>query len=76
MDYHSSNCHKSTFVPELNPEFTISLLHPPQAANFCRNFRLVVDEVDLMWFKNKENCHVLVNLFHGNLRSKTLRDVK
>ena len=27
-------------------------LHPLQAANCCRNSRLVVDEDDLMWFKN------------------------
>ena len=27
-------------------------LHPPQAANCCRNSRLVVDEDDLTWFKN------------------------
>ena len=25
-----------------------------------------MDEDDLMWFKIKENCHVLVNYFHGN----------
>ena len=38
---------------------------------FIRNSRLVVDEDDLMWFKNKGNYHVLVNQFHGNFRSKT-----
>ena len=27
-------------------------LHPLQAANCCRNARLVVDEDDLMWVKN------------------------
>ena len=27
-------------------------LHPLQAANCCRNSRLVVNEDDLMWFKN------------------------
>ena len=26
--------------------------HPLQAVNCCRNSRLVVDEDDLMWFKN------------------------
>ena len=26
--------------------------HPLQAANCCRNSRLVVNEDDLMWFKN------------------------
>ena len=47
-------------------------LHPLQAANCCRNSRLVVDEDDLLWFKIKENCHELVNQFHGNFRSKIL----
>ena len=28
-------------------------LHPLQAANCCRNSRLVVDEDDLMWFKKQ-----------------------
>ena len=47
-------------------------LHPLQAANCCRNSRLVVDEDDLLWFKKKENCHVFVNEFHGNFRCKKL----
>ena len=34
-------------------------IHPLQAANCCRNSRLVVDEDDLMWFQ-------------GNIHSKTL----
>ena len=40
--------------------------------------RLVVDEDELMWFKNNENCYVLVNQFHGNFRSKnrTCRKIK
>ena len=46
-------------------------LHPVQAANCCRNYRLVVDENDLMGVKNKENYHVLVNQFHGNCHYKT-----
>ena len=46
--------------------------HQLQAANCCRNSRLVVDEDDLMWFKNYRNCHVLVNHIHGNFRSETL----
>ena len=33
------------------PEFT-SHLYPLQAANYCRNSRLVVDEDELIWFKN------------------------
>ena len=31
-----------------------------------------MNEDDLMWFKNKENYHALVNQFHGNFHSKTL----
>ena len=32
-----------------------------------------MDTNDLMcFFEIKENCHVLVNQFHGNFRSKTL----
>ena len=32
-----------------------------------------MDEDDLMWVKKiKKNCHVLVNQFHGNFRSKTI----
>ena len=47
-------------------------LHPLQAANCCRNSRLVEDEDDI-WsgLKIKENCHVLLNQFHGNFCSKT-----
>ena len=43
-------------------------LHPLEAANCCRNSRLVVDKGDLKWVKN---CHVLVNQFHGIFNSKT-----
>ena len=46
-------------------------LHPLQAANCCRNSRLVVDEDNWMWLKIKENCHVLVIQFPGNFRLKT-----
>ena len=31
-----------------------------------------MDEDDLTGLKIKENCHILVNQFHGNFRSKTL----
>ena len=41
--------------------------------------RIAVAILDLLWMKMiwsgwkiKENCHVLVNQFHGNFRSKTL----
>ena len=46
-------------------------LHPLQAANCCRNSRLVVDEYDLIGLKIKENCYVLVNQFRGNFHPKT-----
>ena len=42
-------------------------LHALQGANCCR---LVVDEDDLN--SRKKNCHLLVNQFHGNFRSKIL----
>ena len=41
-------------IQRFNPfrsEFT-SHLHPLQAANCYRNSRLIVNEDDLMWFKN------------------------
>ena len=48
-------------------------LHPPQAANCCRNSRLVVDEDDLKNdLKMKINFHVLVTQFHVNFHYKTL----
>ena len=47
-------------------------LHLLQATNCCRNSRLLVDEDDLMWFKNERNWNVLANQYHGNFRSKTL----
>ena len=46
--------------------------HPLQAANCCRNSRLVVDEDDLMWVQKIKKCHVLRNQFHGYFHSKTL----
>ena len=59
-----------TFWPfnPFKPEFNIFIFiyYKPQIA--VKKFRLVVDEDDLMWFKN---CHVLVNQFHGNFHSKT-----
>ena len=52
--------------------------YPLQAANCCRNSRLVVGEDDLKWVKIKENCHVLVNQFQGNCHHKTFscREIK
>ena len=40
------------YINPFEPEFTNCHLHPLQAANCCRNSRLVVDEDDLMWVKN------------------------
>ena len=42
-------CHSSSTLLSLNFPLPSS---STTAANFCRNSRLVVDEVDLMWFKN------------------------
>ena len=47
-------------------------LHPLQVENCCRNSRLVVNEDDLMWVENDENCHVLVKRFHGKFILKPL----
>ena len=62
---------KENYILTLSNLTLHCLLHSLQAANCCRNSRLVVDEDDLMWVKSKENCHVLLNQFHGNIHSKT-----
>ena len=38
-------------------------LHPLQAANCCRNYRLVVDEDDSMWFKNLRKLPSFMEIF-------------
>ena len=43
------------------PEFTIGHLHPPQAADCSRNFRLLVVEDDLKWVAN-ENKYIVINI--------------
>ena len=59
-------------------DFTLSSLNLPLSSfstisrELLSQFRLVVDEDDLMWVKIKENCHVLVNQFRGDDRSKSL----
>ena len=47
-------------------------LHPLQAANCCRNSRLVVDEDDLKWVKNEKKITSLLKQSHENFRYKTL----
>ena len=37
-------------------------LHPLQAANCCRNSRLVVDEDDLKWVENEKNIVIIKTL--------------
>ena len=70
-----ARCNADIMYPFINP-FQAWVyhchLHSLQAANCCRNSRLVVDEDDLMWFKNWRNCHVLESQFHGNFHSKGL----
>ena len=60
--------------PPLSEPFQAAIyhcnLHSLQAANCCRNSRLVVDEDDLMWFKIEEI--VFVEQFQRSLPSKTL----
>ena len=46
---------------------TLPALHPLQAANCCR-----ISRSGWRWFDVGDNCHVLVNQFHENFRSKTL----
>ena len=47
--------------------------HPLQAANCCRNSRLVVDEDELKWVTNEKNILLFLKKYHINLRSKTTR---
>ena len=58
--------------PPVNPVYHCHI-HPLQAANCCRNSRLVVDEDDLKWVTNRANITLLlfVRLFHENFSSKT-----
>ena len=49
------------------PEFTIV-----QAANRCRNSRLVVDEDDLMWFKTYRKLPCIGKLVSWEFRYKNL----
>ena len=48
-------------------------LYPLQAANCCRNSRLVVDEDDLKWVANEKNVLLLLKQSHKKIYSKTLR---
>ena len=62
--------HRCALINPFIPEFCH--LHPLQAANCCRNSRLVVDKDDLKCgWKIQKNCHVLVNQFYGNFHSRT-----
>ena len=47
--------------------------HPLQAANCCRNSRLVVNEDDLKWVANEENISLSLKQFHEKFRSKSPR---
>ena len=53
-------------------------LHPLQAANCCRNSRLVVYEDDLKWMTNENKIGLLLLLkqFHRNVRRETPRFYK
>ena len=48
-------------------------IHPLQAANCCRNSRLVVDEDDLKCVPNEKNILLFSKHFDENFRSKTAR---
>ena len=47
--------------------------HPLQAANCCRNSRLVVNEDDLKWVANEKNLSLSLKQFHEKFRSKSPR---
>ena len=47
-------------VKPFKPEFTIAIFYPLQAANCCRNSRLVVDEDDLKRMANENNISLLL----------------
>ena len=59
---NGSNCLPIPFKSEST--FATFIHYKPRIA--------VAGEDELMWFKITENCHVLVNQFHGNCRSNTL----
>ena len=65
----------STRVNSFRPEFTIvDSSHSLQAANYCRNSRLVVNEDDLKWVANmKKKMKLLAKQFCGNIDLKTPR---
>ena len=48
-------------------------VNPLQAANCCRNSRLVVDENDLKWVTNEKNILLFLKQSHEDIRSKTTR---
>ena len=53
---------------------TLSSLSLPLSSSSTASRELLSDEVDegdLKWVKIKENCHTLVNQFHGIFNSKT-----
>ena len=64
------------FHSELAHTFTLSgltlhcRLHPPQAANCCRNSRLVVNKDDLKWVVKGKKI-VIIKTVQRNFRSET-----
>ena len=50
----------------VKPEFTIVNLHSLQAANCCRNSRLVVDEDDLKWVTKEKKYIVIIRTVAWN----------
>ena len=58
----------STLNP-FKPEFTIVIFI--QAANCCRNSRLVVNEDDLKLVENGKNTLLLLKQLHENFRSES-----
>ena len=54
-------------LSSLNIPYSIYQL---QAANCCRNYRLVVKENDLMWMAIEKNILLLKKKFHVNISSR------
>ena len=61
------------YTPFLNrSSLNLSLSSSSTTSREFLNSRFIVDEYDLKWVKKERKCHVLVEQFHGNFRSKIL----
>ena len=58
--------HNSAFSFFQNPNLSLKSL-PVLAANCCQYSQFAMEEDDLKWAKNSENCHILFNKMMENL---------